>query len=174
MYKKIIIGFFLFSGLFSFVSAASWNLPGIKIITRAQWGANESWRYSTTSKTERDFLRQQEMDAEGIPISDSVYQGQMATDYLISTTPNEQIVDEYRESSNGNFLKWPESIHKNKSKIIIHHTASDYTSLLTGGTGAAFQEIQNIYKYHALTNGRGDIGYNFLIDPFGNIYEGRA
>jgi hypothetical protein len=55
----------------------------------------------------------------------------MATDYLISTTPNEQVVDEYRESSSGNYLKWPESIHKNKSKIIIHHTADDYTALLT-------------------------------------------
>jgi hypothetical protein len=60
-----------------------------------------------------------------------VYEGQMATDFLLETTPNEQTVDEYRESSSGNFLKWPESIHKNKSKIIIHHTADDYTSLLT-------------------------------------------
>jgi len=59
------------------------------------------------------------------------YQSEIATEYLIETTPNEQIVDEYRESSNGNYLKWPESIHKNKNKIIIHHTASDYTSLLT-------------------------------------------
>jgi hypothetical protein len=55
----------------------------------------------------------------------------MATDYLLETTPNEQKVDEYRESSSGNFLKRPESIHKNKSKIIIHHTADDDTILLT-------------------------------------------
>lgn len=32
----------------------------------------------------------------------------------------------------------------------------------------------DIYKFHAHNRGRGDIGYNFLIDPFGNIYEGRA
>jgi len=59
------------------------------------------------------------------------YQGQMATDYLLETTPTEQVVNEYRESSSGNFLKWPESIHINKSKIIIHHTADDDTPLLT-------------------------------------------
>ena len=59
------------------------------------------------------------------------YKGQVATDYLIEKTPTEQIVDEYRESSNGNYLKWPESVHYNKNKIIIHHTADDFASLLT-------------------------------------------
>lgn len=60
-----------------------------------------------------------------------IYEGQMATDYLITNTPTEQVVDEYRETSNGNYLKWPESIHNKKTKIIIHHTAGDYTELLT-------------------------------------------
>ncbi|MCX6824220.1 MAG: peptidoglycan recognition family protein [candidate division SR1 bacterium] len=175
MLKKIVIGMFLLGGCVSFVSAAAWNLPGVTIITRAQWGANESWRYSTQSKTDRDAERQQQLDNEGGgQLTDTAYQGQMATEFLLEQTPNEQTVDEYRESSSGNFLKWPESIHKGKSKIIIHHTADDNSALLTGGTGAAILELQNIYKYHALTKGRGDIGYNFVIDPFGNIYEGRA
>jgi hypothetical protein len=34
--------------------------------------------------------------------------------------------------------------------------------------------LSGVYRYHTVTNWRGDIGYNFLIDPFGNIYEGRA
>ena len=72
MYKKIVIGLFLLSGFYSFVSAAPWNLPGVTIITRAQWGANESWRYSSTSKTQRDALRQQQTDTE--QLSQTVYQ----------------------------------------------------------------------------------------------------
>ncbi len=185
MYKKIVIGMFLLSGLCSMTFAASWNLPGVTIITRSQWWANESWRYSTTSKTERDAVRAEKKEAEldklmetdtdkFFDIQKQEYQGQMATDYLIETTPNEQIVDEYRESSSGNYLKWPESIHKKKNKIIIHHTADDYTSVLTWWTWAAIQEMQAIYKYHTLTKWRGDIWYNFVIDPFGNIYEWRA
>jgi len=158
----------------SFVSAAAWNLPGVTIVTRAQWWANESWRYSTQSKTERDALRQQQVDTETEQLTETVYQWQMATDFLIQKFPTEQVVNEYRESSNGNFLKWPESIHFNKSKIIIHHTADDNNIFLTWGTWAAILEMQAIYKYHALTKWRGDVGYNFLIDPFGNIYEGRA
>ncbi len=51
-------------------------------------------------------------------------------------------------------------------KMILHHTVS-------GGTGDPAAEIRTIYHYHAVTRGWGDIGYNFLIDRAGNIYEGR-
>lgn len=47
-------------------------------------------------------------------------------------------------------------------KIIIHHT-----------TGPNYQAISAIWDYHANSRGWGDIGYNYLIDPQGNIYEGR-
>lgn len=185
MYKKIVFSalFLLFFSSFTF--AAPWNLPGISLVSRAQWWANEAWRYSTTSKTQRDATRQKQNEAKLNTLMETdtesffdekqqEYEGQSATDYLLSLTPDEQLVDEYRESSSGNYLKWPESIHKNKSKIIIHHTASDYSSLLTWWMSAAITQMQAIYKYHTLTNGRGDIGYNFVIDPFWNIYEGRA
>jgi len=59
------------------------------------------------------------------------YELQIANDYLVTTFPGEQSVDALYESENGNYLKWPESIHTNKVKIIIHHTADDYTPLLT-------------------------------------------
>lgn len=189
MYKKLVLWLFL-AGLARWSTfAADWNLPGITIITRAQWWANESIRYSTLSKTERDKISQQNKDAQMQLLRDSqgegvdsklwtalqeTYQLQLANDYLITTYPNEQSTDEIRESANGKFLKWPESIHNNKTKIVIHHTAEDYTVLLTGWIDAAKKKMQDIYKYHAITRWRGDIGYNFLIDPAGNIYEWRA
>lgn len=33
--------------------------------------------------------------------------------------------------------------------------------------------IQGIYRYHTTTKGWGDIGYHYIIDYWGNIYEGR-
>ena len=63
---------------------------------------------------------------------ESQYKTNMANDFLISNYPEEQNVDEIRYEYSGNYLKWPESIHINKTKIIIHHTASDFTSLLSG------------------------------------------
>ncbi len=54
-------------------------------------------------------------------------------------------------------------------KFIIHHT--DDGSNWTSDPAAA---VRSIYYYHAVTNGWGDIGYNYLIDWEGNVYEGRA
>lgn len=57
--------------------------------------------------------------------------------------------------------QWPE-------KIVIHHTAGD-----TGGSNPA-ATIRAIYYWHSEILGWGDIGYNYLIDQTGKIYEGRA
>lgn len=52
-------------------------------------------------------------------------------------------------------------------QILLHHTAG------TDGGNDPAAVIRGIYYYHAVTLGWGDIGYNFLVDPQGNIYEGR-
>ncbi|MBU7598634.1 N-acetylmuramoyl-L-alanine amidase [Streptomyces sp. P38-E01] len=82
--------------------------PGI--VTRAGWGANESWRepgfgYTTTVKS-----------------------------------------------------------------AFVHHTAesNNYTC------AQAPSVIRSIYQYHVRSLGWRDIGYNFLVDKCGQIYEGRA
>jgi hypothetical protein len=51
----------------------------------------------------------------------------------------------------------------------VHHTtgASDYTSAEVPAM------IRAIYAYHTLTLGWSDIGYNFLVDRFGRLHEGR-
>ncbi|MBU3901665.1 N-acetylmuramoyl-L-alanine amidase, partial [Patescibacteria group bacterium] len=53
-------------------------------------------------------------------------------------------------------------------RIIIHHSATP-----TVDPVSAIVRIQSIYRYHAVTQGWGDIGYNYSIDQQGNIYEGR-
>ena len=49
---------------------------------------------------------------------------------------------------------------------IVHH--SD-----TPNNSEPYAMIRSIYYYHAITRGWGDIGYNFLVDHRGNVYEGR-
>jgi hypothetical protein len=52
--------------------------------------------------------------------------------------------------------------------VVVHHTAFGDETI----TPAA--AIRAIYHYHAVVREWGDIGYNFLVDRQGNIYEGRA
>jgi hypothetical protein len=51
---------------------------------------------------------------------------------------------------------------------VVHHTAG------ANSVPDWEAEIRSIWYLHTVTNAWGDIGYNFLIDPNGVIYEGRA
>nr|WP_246283897.1 FG-GAP-like repeat-containing protein [Nocardioides perillae] len=52
----------------------------------------------------------------------------------------------------------------------VHHTvnANDYTAADVPAL------LRGIYAYHTRSRGWSDIGYNFLVDRFGRIWEGRA
>jgi uncharacterized protein with LGFP repeats len=55
-------------------------------------------------------------------------------------------------------------------ETIVHHTAgnNDYTPEQSG------EIVRGIYAYHAQTLGWCDIGYNVLVDKYGQIFEGTA
>ncbi|MFA9431011.1 S-layer homology domain-containing protein [Egicoccus sp. AB-alg2] len=53
---------------------------------------------------------------------------------------------------------------------VIHHTAGSNT--YTKAQSASV--VRGIYSYHAQTLKWGDIGYNVLVDRYGQIFEGRA
>ncbi|WP_158609506.1 peptidoglycan recognition protein family protein [Cellulomonas triticagri] len=54
---------------------------------------------------------------------------------------------------------------------VVHHTAgsNSYSTV-----AQAMQQIRNDQAYHITGRGWCDIGYNFLVDKWGNVYEGRA
>jgi hypothetical protein len=72
-----------------------------------------------------------------------------------------------------------EAIRRNRKKgpkfadnvhlAIVHHTAG--TNNYSRSQSAAI--VRGIENYHVLGNGWDDIGYNFLVDKYGQVFEGR-
>jgi hypothetical protein len=61
---------------------------------------------------------------------------------------------------------WPEEYYP-VQKLTVHHTAGRNADPDPAAT------VRAIYRYHAVDNGWGDIGYQFLVDEAGRVYEGR-
>jgi hypothetical protein len=53
---------------------------------------------------------------------------------------------------------------------VVHHTVSTNSY----SPAQAFSLVQGVYYTHTNTNGWCDIGYNFLVDKYGQTFEGRS
>lgn len=123
----------------------------LKIISRQEWGANEAWTYNNGG-----------LKVEAEP-EEETHEEQ--TEIVEADSEIERVV---KFDAEGREYVWPLQYAKEIKFIVLHHT----------GLGNELpddprQEIKNIYRAHAVSKGWGDIGYHFLIDRQGNIYEGR-
>ncbi len=62
----------------------------------------------------------------------------------------------------------PPAAYTPVTHLIVHHSAGNNTSSNWSAV------VASIFDFHVNTNGWQDVGYNWLIDPNGIIYEGRG
>ena len=145
-----------------------WPANAINIIERAEWWANEEFRYRGSSYWDDIFAKR--AAAKKYPASEAskaAYAKQQRIDsYLVNNFSDDLKIIDSEYSFWWNALAWPEKKTNYVKAIVVHHTHSEYESSLDG--------IRNIYKYHALNNQWWDIGYNYIIGYNGEIYEGRG
>ena len=62
------------------------------------------------------------------------------------------------------------------SRITVHHAGEGPGTTLSprGSRSATADALRRIQSFHVKERGWGDVGYHFLIDPAGRIYEGRS
>lgn len=62
------------------------------------------------------------------------------------------------------------------TRITVHHSADSMGELAAGSVADGNRAVREIQRYHMQDPSLrwGDIGYHFVIDPLGRIYEGRT
>ncbi|MET9817952.1 MULTISPECIES: N-acetylmuramoyl-L-alanine amidase [unclassified Streptomyces] len=67
-------------------------------------------------------------------------------------------------------VKDPPSYTSDTQAVFVHHTAgtNDYTCEESASV------VRGVFLYHVRSNGWNDIGYHFLVDKCGTVFEGRA
>lgn len=148
-----------------FTASLTTDIGGLKIISREGWGADESLRYSGPA----DPVNEDSKGREDQDISSTVQRVEGCNNAHL-LYPDEFEIDRTVKTDNGQNLIWPLQYSHKVEKIVIHHTAHKYSD----DTRDPKEVVRATYAYHARSRGWGDIGYNYLIDQNGNIYEGRA
>ncbi|MEU2283410.1 peptidoglycan recognition protein [Streptomyces sp. NPDC013178] len=89
-----------------------------------------------------------------------------------STVPQPPIVSRagWGADSTGITPEDPPTYDQDVKAVFVHH--SDGTNDYSCADSASI--VRGIYIYHVKSNGWNDIGYNFLVDKCGTIFEGRA
>lgn len=168
MYKycNIIISSLILCS-FLIISEASAFVSQPPIISRAQRWADESLRRGNGPASSKP----DESKWSDSTIITPAQKRSIADNYLVSNFPLEFKTDSIIRTWNDKSLLRPVQINNNKFKIVIHHTArapqtNSYEDVIT--------ELQDIYRFHTVNRRWGDIGYNYIIWPNGEIFEGRA
>lgn len=67
-------------------------------------------------------------------------------------------------------VKDPPTYTTDTKAMFVHHTAgtNDYTCAQSASI------VRGVFLYHVQSNGWNDIGYHFLVDKCGRVFEGRA
>ncbi len=144
-----------------------------RILSREEWGADESLLFKNN-----DANNAGSSSSELNPESVTAGNGDSAVPKRIADCDEaqRQYPDEFKtvrrvtRDEQRRIYRWPLVYSPKIRLLVVHHTA------MTVGTDARspVERVRALYAYHANSRGWGDIGYHYLIDETGQIYEGKA
>lgn len=113
-----------------------------------------------------DNLKVRAIDTKNGPRHMVLQSAEPKADALAGTTPQPSVIPRSEWGADESLRKGTPEFAP-ITRVIVHHTATDNNDPNPAAT------VRAILSWHTQGNGWNDIGYNFLIDSAGNIYEGR-
>lgn len=147
--------------------AARDAVPRPKILSRRAWGADELLLV-TGDRTSRSDVERTTDNGQG---NGEIPERIRECEEWQRNFPQEfKRARRVTQTSDGKMLRWPQEYSPRVSLLVVHHTAIQ----VTGDERPSVERVRALYAYHAQNRGWGDIGYHYLLDEEGQIYEGRA
>lgn len=146
-------------------TAATTSMKAPHILTRSDWGADNSLLYSDGIFAGTSEASQDAPVTGGTPT-------QRETDCKEAQTnwPDDFKTTNIVTKENGKTLRWTRSYSKSVKALVVHHTAIQ----VTGDKRSGVERMRALYQYHSQNRGWGDIGYHYIIDEDGHIFEGKS
>ncbi|MBI2523663.1 N-acetylmuramoyl-L-alanine amidase [Candidatus Peregrinibacteria bacterium] len=144
--------------------------PPTRILSRKEWGADDSLLFAGKESQRSDLATDNAVDAvengNGV-VPERLrereeWQRQYPGEFRSART--------VRSDANGQTYRWPLQYSPSVKLLVVHHTAQN----VTGDERPPIERVRALYAYHADSRGWGDVGYHYIIDERGQIYEGRA
>jgi hypothetical protein len=122
---------------------------------------------ATTTARETPAIDTDTLDGDGTTTSETS-EGELSPRAAV-TAPTPKIFSRAQWGADESMRDAPSLHYYEVHAGFVHHTvnANDYTRDQVPSI------IRGIYAYHTRSQGWSDIGYNFLVDRFGRIWEGR-
>jgi len=144
--KKTVTAIIIVAAL---INASFAYAAGVSVISRSAWRANEALRLFSDINPEPQLVT-------------------LPSDFFVRYAAELKLKKIVEKNLKGEELTWPLQYPEKVTKIVIHHTGT------TNDLDDPMKAVRDLYYYHAIKRGWGDIGYNYIIDTSGNIYEGRS
>jgi hypothetical protein len=146
---------------------------GERIHTDAVWTGEARFLQARTDKGSLAALRATVIDSDGVSrslfqrVRDSLRPGLVVPAAEASTSP--AIITRSQWGANESWRSGEPRYASNVRYGVVHHTAGNNSY----SASEAPAVVRGIYSYHTRTLGWADVGYNFLVDRYGRVYEGR-
>jgi putative cell wall-binding protein len=86
-----------------------------------------------------------------------------------AATPQPAVITRAQWGADESLVSGTPSYDSAVKALFVHHTDTTNSYSAT----QAYAQIRAIYAFHTKVRGWNDIGYNFLVDRFGRVFEGR-